>query len=185
MRRYDARMKRMLALAAMTAAMCAAPLLAVAQTAPAPPPAAPPAPSAEMRAQFEAMHAQVKTDAYAALSADHRTRVTSIVNAIVAKQTNVYAGIGQIDALLSDAEKTAVLAVAQRAHDTMRANMSKMAPPPPGGDAMHGGPGRMRPEGGMHPDGGMMGPDAGAFLFHASLTRDQMRSLHGRAAPAK
>jgi polyhydroxyalkanoate synthesis regulator phasin len=119
---------RTILLSAIVAA--ALPLAALAQMDPAggPPP--------EMRAQMMQMHEQAKTQAYNDLSPAHRAQVQTIVDKVNAGSLAPNDATAQIDALLTPAETTAVLATAKSMHDKMRQMMMQsggMQGPPPGG----------------------------------------------------
>jgi hypothetical protein len=134
-------------------------------------------PSPEMRAKMEAVHAQAKSDAYGALTPDHRAKVQAIVGQVTAGKLAPRDAETQIDALLSPGERTSVGNVAESVHQKMRAAFGNgpaggPPPPPPAGP---GGPG------GPPPDGpgarGHRGPTAGGFLLRVSLTPEQMQAL--------
>jgi hypothetical protein len=150
--------------AVMLVAALGTPLAARAQSGPdgGPPPA--------MRAKMDALRSQAKTDAYAALSADHRARVDAIVAQVAAGTLDPRDAGKQIDALLAPDETTAVVAVAEQSRKAMRATFGDMrgGPPP-------GGPPPGAPEAG--PPRGHHAPSAGRFLIMVSLTPDQMRAL--------
>jgi hypothetical protein len=114
------------------------------------------APSPEMRSQMQKIFADAKTGALAALSADHRTRVQSIVGQVNAGTLDRRAASQQIDELLTPNEKTAISALSQKSRDEMRSlrESSGMTGGPPAG-APQGGP----PRGGTHRT-----PDPGRFL---------------------
>jgi len=145
------------------------PLSACAQSAQAqsqdgPPPAA--------RAQMQQARDAAKTAALNDLSADHRARVQSIVDAVNnGTQTDLRAAATQIDAVLSPDEAKAVLAERTKMMQTMRANM------PQGGPNGAGpGPGR-GPDGQGNPNGMRRANDAGRFLLQLSVSREKMREL--------
>lgn len=167
-------MKRFLLLA-----LCAVflmPFAALAQPAP-PMQGGPPTP--EQRAAMEKARADAKTAAYQALTPAHVTSVNAIVAQVAAGTLDRRSASGQIDALLTPDEKTAVMAAANKSFAAMRAagggpggprpQTGAAAPPPPPGA---GGP----------PGGGRFGPpSAGRFLLMVSLSRDQMRYTQPRA----
>jgi hypothetical protein len=161
-------MKRSMLVLALVA-LGAAPLAASAQPGPDMPP-----PSPELRAKMEAVHAQAKSDAYAALTPDHRAKVQAIVAQVTAGKLSPREAEGQIDALLSAAERTSVRGVAENVHREMRASFAGNGPGGPGA----GGPPPPPPDG---PPGGARGehrgPSAGGFLVRVSLTPEQMRAL--------
>ncbi len=151
----------------------AMPLSACAQSAQAqsqdgPPPA--------VRAQMQQARDAAKTAALNDLSADHRARVQSVVDAVSnGSQTDLRAAATQIDGILSPAEQTAVLAERTKMMQTIRAAMPQGGP--------NGAPGGARPGGadrgpGQAGPGGMRGGnDAGRFLLQLSLSREKMREL--------
>ena len=183
------------------------PLGVGAQPAPGPDGAGPPP---EMRAKMGALHAQAKTDAYAALSADHRTQVQAIAAQVASGSLMRRDAARQIDALLTPDETKSVLGVAQKSRDAMRAAFAGSGMP---ADRMHAGsapanagtppsggtppsyavPGSSAPAGagpGAGAPGGGPGPrrnamSAGRFLLMVSMTPDQMRALRAnRPSPS-
>ena len=128
-------------------------------------------PSPEVRAKMQKIFGDARTAALNALSAEHRSKVQAIADQAAARTLDRQAAAGQIDALLTPAEKTAVLAVEQKLRSDMRASMGAYGPPPggppPGAGPPPGGP----PPGGPPPGGGPPGmmrdrtPDAGRFLM--------------------
>lgn len=129
-------MKRSLIAVALGASLCL-PLAAAAQDGP--PPGQPPGPPpAAMRATMEKVHAEAKAAAYAALSTAHAATVQSITAQVAAGTLDRRAAEKQIDDLLAPAEKTAVLAAAEKARTQMRAAMAVPPPPPP--PPVDGGP---------------------------------------------
>jgi Spy/CpxP family protein refolding chaperone len=181
------------------AALFALPLAAAAQTQ-----APPPAPSGSddmgpppaVRAKMEAMRAQAKTDAYAALSPDHRTRVQAIVAQVVAGSLDPRAATQQIDALLTPDEQRAIGSVEQKQREQMRVayagpDGAPAAPPPSGPPPTYVVPGSSvvppsgPPPGGPPPEGGRRRrQSAGGFLLRVSLTPDQMRAMMPPRPPA-
>jgi hypothetical protein len=159
------------------------PLSACAQTAQAqsqdgPPPAA--------RAQMQQARDGAKTAALNDLSADHRTRVQSIVDAVNnGTQTDLRAAATQIDAILSPTEQTAVLAERTKMMQAIRANMPQGGPngagpnggpgPNGGGPGMNGGPNGRGDQAG--PNGARRANDAGRFLLQLAVSREKMREL--------
>jgi hypothetical protein len=159
-------MKRLLLLA-----LCAAiamPLAAFAQPAPSMQ-GGPPTP--EQRAAMEKARADAKVAAYQALTPAHVTSVSAIVAQVAAGTLDRRAAGGQIDALLTPDEKTAVMAAANKSFAAMRSAMGGPGGPPPP-QAGAGGP----------PGGGRFGPpSAGRFLLMVSMSRGQMRNTQPRA----
>ncbi len=181
------------------------PLGAFAQPAPGPAGAGPPP---EMRAKMDALHAQAKTDAYATLSADHRTQVQAIAAQVASGSLMRRDAARQIDALLTPDETKSVLGVAQKSRDAMHAAFAGAAMPEdrahaggpgsgatasggtppsyavPGSVAPAGaGPGAGAPGGGPLP--GRYAMSAGRFLLMVSMTPEQMRALRAnRPSPS-
>ncbi|HEV8022083.1 MAG TPA: hypothetical protein VGP41_12505 [Candidatus Lustribacter sp.] len=168
-------MKRFLLLA-----LCAAfamPFAAVAQ--PAPPMQGGP-PSPQQRAAMEKARADAKVAAYQALTPAHVTSVNAIVAQVAAGSLDRRTASGQIDALLTPDEKTAVMAAASKSFAAMRAAMAGPGGPPPPNAA--GGPPPGPPGAGGPPGGGRFGPpSAGRFLLMVSMSRGQMRNTEPRA----
>ena len=122
-------MQRHLLTLVLAACMCA-PLAVSAQPAPG---SDPPGPPPAVRAKIDAIMATAKNDGYAALTPDHRAQVTAIVAMVTAGALDPRAASGQIDALLTPDETTAVLAVAAKTREQIRAAFGGSMPPPPGG----------------------------------------------------
>lgn len=124
--------------------------------------------SPDPRAMMQKIFVEAKTNAFAALSPDHRTRVGTIVQQLNTGAVDRRAAAEQIDALLSPNEKTAILAVEQKAFGELRAARSAANPnaavPAPGG-----------PPPGAPPGGVRRAPDPGRFLV--LLSRPQRRGL--------
>ena len=157
---------------------------------------APGTPSSDFRTQMQAMRASAQTQAFAALTPDHRSKVQAIVaqfdsGAIATPRDAVQ----QIDAVLSPNESKAVTNIAVQ----MRANMMQMrngqgdgapngaaqngGPPnggPPSGGPPNGGPPNGGPPNGGPPAGGAAGartPDAGRFLLTVSADPAKLRAM--------
>jgi hypothetical protein len=152
------------------------PLAALAQ--PAPPLQGGP-PSPEQRAAMEKARADAKVAAYQALTPGHVASVNGIVAQVAAGTLERRAAAGQIDALLTPDEKTAVMVAASKSFAAMRGAMrGPGGPPPPQAGA--GGP--PPPGAGGPPGGGRFGPpSAGRFLLVISMSRNQMRNTQPRA----
>ena len=152
-------------------------------------------PSPEIRAQMQAAHDAAKTAAFNALSAADRAKVQAIVDQINNGQlTDLRAAAQQIDAALTPAETTAVLAQRDKLMQTMRANMpprpdgagpngpppNGAAPngPPPNGAAPNGPPPNGGPNNADHPHRGFGGKSAGGFLLRLAVSPEKMRALH-------
>lgn len=174
---------------------CVLPLAVAAQ--PGPPPGGYGPPSPEVREKIEHLRAAAKTAAYAALTADHRSKVGAIVERVKSRVLEPRAGAAEIDALLGTDEKKNVLAAARHAREEMR---TAMGMPPREGGPPQGGP---PPEGGPPPDGGAGAPvgpppspggpdgggarrpqsDAGRYLLFVSLDPRSMRPQRPPGAP--
>ncbi len=122
-------------------------------------------PPPEVRAQMQQARDSAKTAAFNDLSADHRAKVQSVVDAVNnGTQTDLRAAATQIDGILSAGESKAVLGERDKMMQTMRANMP------------NGGPGR-GPDGQGNPNGMHRANDAGRFLLQLSVSREKMREL--------
>jgi hypothetical protein len=144
-------------------------------------------PSPEIRAQMQAARDGAKTASFNALSAADRAKVQAIVDQVNNGQlTDLRAAAQQIDAALTPAETTAVLAQRDKMMQTMRANMPPRPDgatggpngPPPNGAAPNGPP-NGGPNNADHPRRGMGGmKDAGGFLLRLAVSPEKMRALH-------
>ena len=139
-------------------------------------------PSPEIRAQMQAARDSAKTAAFNALSATDRAKVQAIVDQVNNGQlTDLRAASQQIDAALTPAETTAVLAQRDKLMQTMRANMPPRPDgagpngPPPNGAAPNGPGG---PNNADHPHRGFGGKSAGSFLLRLAVSPEKMRALH-------
>lgn len=141
--------------------VAATPATGLAQTAPGP---GMPAPSAQM---IQA-HAAAKTAAYNDLSADHRAKVQSIADRFNSGAIGRDDAISQIDAILTPAEKQAVLEEARKVHEQMRKDH-------PDGTMGPGGP----PPAGAPPRPMHGPPDAGHFLLAVSATPERLHDAMG------
>ena len=135
---------------------------ALAQT---PPEGPPPA----VRQQLEQLHATARTNAFNALSADHRAKVQSIVDQVNAGTLDRRDAATQIDAILSPDEKTAVLAEGKKMREAMRTYFAQN--PPPGG-TMGAGP---NGPGGQNANRPHRTPSAGRTLLMLGANRMQHR----------
>ena len=127
---------------------------ALAQTPPdqGPPPA--------VRQQLEQLHATAKTNAFNALSADHRAKVQAIIDQVNAGTLDRRDAGTQIDAILSPNEKTAILAEGKKMRDAMHQFFAQN--PPPGGGM---GPGPNGPPNGQFGNRAHRTPSAGRMLL--------------------
>lgn len=125
-------------------------------------------PPSGMRAQMQQARDSAKTASLKALSADHQSKVSAIVNGFNAGTLDMATATSQIDAVLTPDEATAVLAQEQTMRDAMRQAFS-MA-----------GSGRMS---GVHSNATKRKPDAGQFLLSVAgdpqKVRDAMRARRG------
>jgi hypothetical protein len=146
-------------------------------------------PSPEIRAQMQAARDSAKTSAFNALSAADRAKVQAVVDQVNNGQlTDLRAAAQQIDAALTPAETTAVLAQRDKLMQTMRANMPRrdgaMGGPngPPPNAAPNGAP-NGGPNNADHPRRGFGGgmKDAGGFLLSLGVSREKMRELRRNA----
>jgi hypothetical protein len=150
-------MKRLTSLAVLTLVL-ANPFAALAQGGP-PPDGRGPSP--EMRAKMDKLRADTRSAAFNALSPDHQKAVQAVIDQLSSGKLKDPRDAGaQINKILTPDETKAVLAIAQKTTDAMKA----IGPPP-------GGP----------PGGDRRGPppvnDAGHLFIFVSLSREQMRAL--------
>jgi len=113
--------------------------------------------SPEAQAQLTQARSVARTNARAALSADHQSKVDAIVASFNNGSLAAPAAATQIDAVLSPGETSAVLAQQQKMRDALRAAR------PVGGNRPSGFSGRRRT------------PDAGRFLLQILATRHPQR----------
>ncbi|HEY8322303.1 MAG TPA: hypothetical protein VIG46_11005 [Candidatus Baltobacteraceae bacterium] len=129
--------------------------------------------SGDGRAAMQQARADAKAASWSALSADHQTKVQTVVNGFNAGTLDIPTASQQIDAILTPAETTAVLAQSQKLRDAMKAAFAANG----GGQ---GGAGR----GGM---GAGRTQDAGRFLLSLDADRDKwraaMQALRGAGGP--
>ncbi|MDP9107207.1 MAG: hypothetical protein M3N49_14915 [Candidatus Eremiobacteraeota bacterium] len=119
---------------------------------------------------MQAARDSAKTAAFNALSAADRAKVQAIVDQVNNGQlTDLRAATQQIDAALTPAETTAVLAQRDKLMQTMRANIS----PRPDGAGPNGGPNDAD-----RPHRGFGGKSAGGFLLRLAVSPEKMRALH-------
>ena len=114
--------------------------------------------------------AAAKTAAFNDLSATDRAKVQAIIDQVNNGQlTDLRAASQQIDAVLTPAETTAVLAERTKMRDAMRANM----PARPDGAGPNGqGPNGAPPNGMVHKTS-----SAGRFLLQLGVSPEKMRAL--------
>ena len=146
-------------------------------------------PSPEIKAQMQAARDSAKTAAFNALSAADRAKVQAIVDQVNNGQlTDLRAAAQQIDAALTPAETTAVLAQRDKLMQTMRANMPPRPEgampgpngPPPNAQSPNGPPGA--PNNADHPRGFGRGmKTAGGFLLSLGVSHEKMRELRHNA----
>jgi type II secretory pathway pseudopilin PulG len=118
------------------------------------------------RAQMQQARDDAKTASLAALSADHRAKVQTVVDGFNAGTLDIPTASGKIDAILTPAESTAVLAQSQKLRDAMRAAFAAGGGPPGGGQGggRHSGP------------GGANQQTAGHFLLSVGADHDKWRA---------
>jgi Spy/CpxP family protein refolding chaperone len=81
--------------------------------------------------QMQQLHKQFRADCLAALTPAHKQLLASVIGALATSaDPDEKAAAAQLDAALSDGEKNAILAAAQKAHDQMKAMMASMRPSP-------------------------------------------------------
>ncbi|HET7814674.1 MAG TPA: hypothetical protein VFL13_09915 [Candidatus Baltobacteraceae bacterium] len=131
-------------------------------------------PPPQVRAQMEQLRTTSKTNAFNALSQDHRNRINAIISQFNAGTLDRRDAVTQIDAILSPSESQAVLAEGKKMRESMRAIFQANAPA--GGN--NGGE-RMGPPGGGQfgarngQQGQHHGPDAGRTLLMLGANRPQ------------
>ncbi len=145
--------------------LAAASVLPLAVSAQTPPEGPPP----EVRAQFEQLHATAKTNAFNALSADHRAKVQNIINQVNAGTLDRRSAAQQIDAVLSPTESQAVLNEGQKMRTAMRTYIQQH-PPQTDGQA---GPPRAFGNRDGNAQHARRTPDAGRVLLMLGANRPQ------------
>ena len=117
-------------------------------------------PSPEVRAQMQAARDSAKTAAFNDLTPADRAKVQAIIDQVNNGQlTDLRGAASQIDAILSPAETTAVLAERTKLQQTIRANMPARADGTPGAGSHRGG------------------THAGRFLLQLGVSPEKMREL--------
>lgn len=124
---------------------------------------------------MQAARDNAKTAAFNDLSPADRAKVQSIIDQVNnGQQTDMRAAVQQIDAILTPAEKTAVLGERTKMTAAIRANM------PARPEGANGGPGSNGAgPNGSHGGFGRGGNDAGRFLLQLGVSREKMRELRG------
>jgi hypothetical protein len=133
-------------------------------------------PSPALRAAMQKAQSDAKIAAFAALSADHATKVQAIVAQVTAGTLDRRAAATQIDGLLTADEQKAVIAAGTKERTDMRTAMTAagMPPRPPMGGPP---PGAAPPPPGSGPPPGRFGPpSAGRTLLMVSMAPREMRS---------
>ncbi len=114
-------------------------------------------PPAQVRSQIQQIRSDAKTAAFNALSADHRSRVQSIIDQFNSGSLDRDTAASQIDGVLTPSESQAVLAQQTKMRDALRAAFAQ--------SGQSGSTG----QGGWHRPGGARGthrpPDAGRTLL--------------------
>jgi hypothetical protein len=113
-------------------------------------------PPPEVRAQFEKLRDQTKTDALNDLSADHRSKVQAILSQVQSGEVDPQDAASQIDSILTPDESKKVLGEEQKLRDAMRQQMSN--------SGFGGGFGGRMGGGSRMGGGANRKPDAGRFL---------------------
>jgi hypothetical protein len=141
---------------ALALSLVLAPVVASAQPGP-----GPGGPSPELRAKFEQVRADAKTNSLKALSADHQSKIQAIVDGFNAGTIAAPDAIAQIDAVLSPDESKTVLDQEQKMRDSLRA----LRP----AESVTAGAERPKTEGAGRK------PDAGRFVLSLLATPGKMR----------
>jgi hypothetical protein len=124
-------------------------------------------PSADARAAMTQARNDAKTASLNALSADHRAKVQAVVDQFNGgSSTDLVGPAKAIDAILTPAEATAVLAQETKMRASMRAAMRASNPNSP---ARGNGTSKRT-------------PDAGRFLFSAMASRERLRAARTQAS---
>jgi hypothetical protein len=130
------------------------------------------------RAAMQQARTDAKAASWSALSADHQTKVQAAVDGFNNGTLDIPTATTQIDAILTPAETTAVLAQSQKLRDAMKAAFAANG----GGQ---GGPGQGGGRGG--PGGAGRQQDAGRFLLSLAADRDTwraaMQAMRGAGGP--
>ena len=111
---------------ALALGLALAPVMASAQPGP-----GPGGPSPELRAKFDQLRADAKTNSLRALSADHQTKIQAIVDGFNAGTVTPTDAIAQIDAILTPDESKVILDQSQKMRDARKALRPANAGPPP------------------------------------------------------
>jgi len=120
------------------------------------------------RAAMQQARTDAKTASWSALSTDHQAKVQAVVDGFNKGTLDIPTATTQIDAILTPAESTAVLAQSQKLRDAMKAAFAAN-----GGGQGQGGPG----QGGRGGPGGAARPqDAGRFLLSLAADHDKWRA---------
>lgn len=125
----------------------------------------------ELQAQLQTVRTNAATAAYAALSADHRTKVQAIITSFNNGGVTIPDAVKQIDAILTPAEAAAILDQGQKAREAMRAAFMAAAggaSPPP----------MRRPEAGQGQgeNGPRRPPTAGRVMLSIAASQDALRA---------
>lgn len=123
----------------------------------------------ELQAQMQTAKTNAATAAYAALTADHRTKVQAIITSFNNGGMTIPDAVKQIDAILTPAEAKAVLDQGQKLREAMRAAFMAANggnAPPRRPDAPQG-----QGQGGPRPP-----PDAGRVLLQIAASQDAYRA---------
>ncbi|BDE06686.1 hypothetical protein WPS_19620 [Vulcanimicrobium alpinum] len=130
-------------------------------------------PPPEVHAQMQQARDNAKTAAFNDLSAADRAKVQAVIDAVNnGQQTDLRAAAQQIDAALTPAETTAVLAERTKMIAAIRADIAAMPNAPQGG-----------PQGGPPPGARAHTASAGRFLLMLGVSREKMRELRHAQQP--
>src|SRR6202140_1951869 len=111
---------------ALALGLALAPVMASAQPGP-----GPGGPSPELRAKFDQLRADAKTNSLKALSADHQTRIQAIADGFNAGTVTLTDATAQIDAILTPDESKVILDQNQKMRDARKALRPADAGAPP------------------------------------------------------
>lgn len=134
-------------------------------------------PPPQVRAQMEQLRATTKTNAFNALSQDHRNKINAIISQVNAGTLDRRDAVTQIDAILSPSEAQAVLAENKKMRDSMRTifqqNMQSNGSNNGGERMGPSGGGQFGARNGNGQQGQRRGPDAGRDLLMLGANRPQ------------
>jgi hypothetical protein len=126
-------------------------------------------PSPELRAKFDQLRADAKTNSLKALSADHQSKIQAIVGGFNAGSVTPTDAIAQIDAILTPDESKAILDQSQKLRDARKALRPADAGPAPERANAD------KPKADATPDAGRI---LLSFLASPEKLREAMRAMH-------